>query len=59
MPACDATDSADTSRRADPARQAGLLIGGFFIVRLLIAAILPAMVDEAYGIVVSRAWSLS
>ena len=59
MPACDAADGADTSRRADPTRQAGLLIGGFFIVRLLIAAILPAMVDEAYGIVVSRAWSLS
>lgn len=59
MPACDTADEADTSRRADPARHAGLLIGGFVIVRLLIAAILPAMVDEAYGIVVSRAWSLS
>jgi 4-amino-4-deoxy-L-arabinose transferase-like glycosyltransferase len=53
MRAHDATDAADTIRRA------WLLIGGFFVVRLVIAAILPAIIDEAYGIVVSRAWSLS
>jgi 4-amino-4-deoxy-L-arabinose transferase-like glycosyltransferase len=59
MAVCDAADGADTSHPADSTRQACLLIGGFLLVRLAIAAILPAMVDEAYGIVVSRAWSLS
>jgi 4-amino-4-deoxy-L-arabinose transferase-like glycosyltransferase len=53
MRAHDATDAADTNRRAL------ILIGGFLAVKLLIAAILPAIIDEAYGVVVSRAWSLS
>ena len=40
-------------------RCAWLVIIGFCVVRLIIAAILPAMIDEAYGIAVSRSWSLS
>lgn len=40
-------------------RRAWLLIGGFVVVRLAIAAILPAIIDEAYGICAARAWSLS
>lgn len=53
MRAHDATDASDTTRQA-----LGLIVG-FLAVRLMIAAILPAIIDEAYGVVVSRAWSLS
>ena len=40
-------------------RCAWLVISVFCVIRLIIAAILPAMIDEAYGITVSRRWSLS
>ncbi len=40
-------------------RRAWMLIGGFLAVRLVIAAILPAIIDEAYGICASRGWAIS
>jgi 4-amino-4-deoxy-L-arabinose transferase-like glycosyltransferase len=40
-------------------RSALALIGAFLVVRLVVAWVFPATIDEAYAIAVSRDWSLS
>ena len=51
---------ADISAKTAPgARDALLLIAAFLLLRLAVSWLYPAMIDEAYAIVVSREWSLS